>query len=43
MKFGLREEIYNLIKEVVKNNYNNTVKFVDYAEAKEYRDSLKMK
>lgn len=46
-KLNARKEFYNIdldkIKEVVKNNYNNTVNFTDYAEAYEYRESLKMK
>lgn len=42
-----RKEFYNIdldkIKEVVKNNYNNTVNFTDYAEAYEYRESQKIR
>ena len=40
-----RKEFYNIdlekIKEVVKNNYNNTVNFINYADAYEYRESQK--
>lgn len=46
-KLNSRKEFYNIdlneIKEVVKNNYNNTVNFTDYAEAYEYREGLKLK
>ena len=46
-KLNARKEFYNIdlnkIKEVVKDNYNNTVNFTDYAEAYEYRESLKIK
>ena len=46
-KLNARKEFYNIdlnkIKEVVKDNYNNTVDFTDYAEAYEYRESLKIK
>ncbi len=46
-KVNSKKEFYNIdlekIKEVVRNNYNNTVDFTDYAEAYEYRESLKLK
>ncbi len=46
-KLNSRKEFYNIdlekIKEVVKNNYNNTVNFTEYAEAYEYRESLKLR
>lgn len=46
-KINPKKEFYNIdlekIKEVVKNNYNNTVDFTDYAEAYEYRETLKLK
>lgn len=46
-KINTKKEFYNInldkIKEVVKDNYNNTVNFTDYAEAYEYRESLKIK
>lgn len=45
-KINTRKEFFNIdlekIKEIVKNNYNNTVDFTDYAEAYEYRESLNM-
>lgn len=45
-KVNPRKEFYNIdldkIKEVVKENYNSTVDFTDYAEAYEYRESLKI-
>lgn len=45
-KCNPKKEFYNIdlekIKEVVKNNYNKTVDFTDYAEAQEYKDGLKM-
>lgn len=46
-KVNPKKEFYNIdldkIKDVVKNNYNNTVNFTDYAEAYEYRESIKIK
>lgn len=45
-KLNPKKEFYNIdlekIKEVVKNNYNNTVNFIDYPEAYEYRESQKL-
>lgn len=45
-KLNPRKEFYNIdlgkIKEVVKENYNNTVNFTEYAEAYEYRESKKI-
>lgn len=45
-KLNPRKEFYNIdlnkIKDVVRNNYNNTVNFTDYAEAYEYRQSKKI-
>ena len=45
-KLNPRKEFYNIdlnkIKNVVRNNYNNTVNFTDYAEAYEYRQSKKI-
>lgn len=42
-----RREFFNVtldeIKEVVKNNFDNTVEFIDYPEAEQYRISQKMK
>ena len=46
-KLNPRKEFYNIdlnkIKDVVLNNYNNTVNFTDYAEAYEFRESQKLK
>lgn len=45
-KLNPRKEFYNIdlseIKDIVKRNYNATVNFVDYPEAEEYRESIKM-
>jgi hypothetical protein len=45
-KLNPRKEFYNIdlekIKNIVKNNYNNTVNFTDYAEAYEFRESKKI-
>lgn len=31
------------IKEVVRNNYNKSVEFIEFAPAQQYRESLKLK
>lgn len=45
-KLNPRKEFYNIdlskIKDIVKRNYNATVNFIDYPEAEEYRESIKM-
>ena len=45
-KLNPRKEFYNvdlsLIKDIVKKNYNSTVNFIDYPEAEEYRESIKI-
>ena len=45
-KLNPRKEFYNIdlnaIKEIVNRNYNSTVTFVDYPEANEYRESIKL-
>ncbi len=45
-KLNPRKEFYNIdlnsIKEIVNRNYNSTVNFIDYPEANEYRESIKL-
>ena len=42
-----RREFFNVtldeIKEVVKNNFDKTVEFIEFPDADQYRTSLKMK
>ena len=45
-KLNPKKEFYNVdlnaIKEIVNRNYNSTVNFIDYPEAKEYRESIRL-
>lgn len=45
-KLNSKKEFYNIdlnaIKEIVNKNYNATVNFIDYPEAAEYRESIKL-
>lgn len=45
-KLNPRKEFYNIdlskIKDVVKKNFNATVNFIDYPEASEFRESIKL-
>ena len=45
-KSNPKKEFYNVdlnaIKEIVNRNYNSTVNFIDYPEAKEYRESIRL-
>ena len=45
-KLNPKKEFYNIdlnaIKEIVSRNYNSTVNFIDYPEANEYRESIKL-
>ena len=45
-KLNPKKEFYNIdlnaIKEIVSRNYNYTVNFIDYPEANEYRESIKL-
>lgn len=45
-KLNSKKEFYNIdlnaIKEIVNKNYNATVNFIDYPEANEYRESIKL-
>lgn len=45
-KLNPKKEFYNIdlnaIKEIVNRNYNSTVNFIDYPEANEYRESIKL-